>query len=221
MELMLILRVLLRRWWLVLIPTVVVAALVAPELLRSRGGGGYTVTVRYSAAQVLQAVPVTRDGDYQDIWLASELTINALTDWVRSGSFINEIAARLKDIDPSKIAVAADNKRSLGQLTLSYPDEAGLKAITAAALDILKTRSQNYFPQLGGQPAQVTILDVPTVVPAPPPITNRLAPVVKVLLGLLAGIGLAFLWEYLDPTLRRREQVEALGLPVVSSLPRE
>jgi len=39
-------------------------------------------------------------------------------------------------------------------------------------------------------------------------------------LGLLAGIGLAFLAEYLDPTLRQREQVEALGLPIIASIPR-
>jgi capsular polysaccharide biosynthesis protein len=221
MELMLILRVLLRRWWLVLIPTVVVAALVAPELLRSSGGGGFTVTVRYSASQMLQAVPVTRDGDYQDIWLASELTVNALTDWVRSGTFLDEIVARVSNIDKSKIAVAADNKRSVGQLTLSYPDKDSLYAIIDVAQSVLTTRAQDYFPQLNGQPALVRFLDVPVVVAAPPPITNRLAPVVKMLLGLLAGIGLAFLWEYLDPTLRRREQVEALGLPVVSSLPRE
>jgi capsular polysaccharide biosynthesis protein len=226
MELMLIARVLVRRWWLVLIPVAIVAVIVVPEFLRNRGvsSGGYTVTIRYSAAQVLEAIP-DRKGDYQDVWLASELTVNALTDWVRTTTFIDEIQRETTKqnvtINPAALAVAADNKRSLGQLTLSYPDQAALQAISHAAIAVLRTRTQDYFPQLGGQAARVTLLDTPQVVAAPPPITNRLAPLIRLGIGLLAGLGLAFLFEYLDPTIRRREQIEALGLPVVASLPRE
>lgn len=225
MELMLVVRVLLRRWWIVLIPAAIAAAVVIPDFLQNRGAasGGYSVTVRYSAAQVLEAIP-GRDGDFQDVWLASELAVNAMTDWIRTSSFIeeiqNETSSQNMDINPAALGVAADNKRSVGQITLSYPDETQLQAIITAALDVLKTRAQNYFPQLGGQPAQVTILDVPQIVAAPPPIVNRFAPFIRLGIGLLFGIGLAFLAEYLDPFVRRREQVEALGLSVVGTLPK-
>jgi capsular polysaccharide biosynthesis protein len=179
--------------------------------------------VRYSAAQVLDAIP-GRVGDFQDVWLASELAVNAMTDWVRTSSFIeeihNETARQNVQINPSALAISADNKRSIGELTLSYPDETQLKVIVTAALDILKTRAQDYFPQLGGQPAQVTILDVPQIVSAPPPIVNRFAPFIRLGLGFLAGVGLAFLAEYLDPFVRRREQIEALGVNVLGTLPR-
>lgn len=226
MELLLVLRVLLRRWWLVLIPVLIAAAFVVPDFLNNRAAasGGYAATFRYSAAQVLDAIP-NRDGDYQDVWLASELTVNAMTDWVRTSSFVDEVQRLTRErgveINPAALGVAADNKRSVGQITLSYPDAAGLDAILTAAQEVLKTRAQDYFPQLGQQPAQVTILDIPQVVPAPPPVANRLAPFIRIGLGLLAGIGLAFLAEYLDPNLRRREQVESLGLPVIASIPRE
>ncbi|MEO8607414.1 MAG: hypothetical protein ABI690_06010 [Chloroflexota bacterium] len=226
MELMLVLRVLLRRWWLALIPVIIVAAITIPDFLRERGtaAGGFTTTIRYSASQVLEAIP-GRDGDFQDVWLASELAVNAMTDWVRTSSFVNEIvresATKNVEVNPDALSIAADNKRSIGQLTISYPDDAALQTIVNAAIDVLKTRAQNYFPQLGGQPAQVTVLDVPVINAAPPPITNRLAPVFKLIVGVLAGVGLAFLAEYLDPTLRRREQVEALGLPVIATLPRD
>jgi len=226
MELMLIFRVLLRRWWLVVIPVAIVAAITIPDFLSNRGGevGGFTTTIRYSAAQVLEAIP-GRDGDFQDVWLASELAVNALTDWVRTSSFVSEIVREAGEdgveVNPAALSIAADNKRSVGQLTMSYPDSAVLQTIIDAALDVLKTRAQDYFPQLGGQPAQVTILDVPTITAAPPPLTNRLAPLIRLGIGLLAGIGLAFLAEYLDPTVRRRDQVEALGLPVIATLPRE
>ncbi len=226
MELMLILRVLMRRWWLVLIPVAIVAVVVIPDFLNNRGtaGGGFSTTIRYSAAQVLEAIP-GRDGDFQDVWLASELAVNALTDWVRTTTFVDEIvkqaATQNVEVNPAALAIAADNKRSVGQLTISYPDSAGLQTIINAALDVLKTRAQDYFPQLGGQPAQVTVLDVPVINAAPPPLTNRFAPLIRLAVGLFAGVGLAFLAEYLDPTVRRREQVEALGLPVIATLPRD
>jgi capsular polysaccharide biosynthesis protein len=225
MELMLILRVLRRRWWLVLVPLVVVVVIVIPDLLRNRAAasGGYTTFISYTAAQVLD-VP-GRDGDYQDIWLASQLTVNALTDWVRTGSFAEEVARNLAaqgiEINPTTLGIAADNDFSIGQLFLSWPDEAQLKLIAAAAIDVLGTRTQAYFPQLGDHPAQVRVLNEPLIAAAPPPIVDRFAPLLKLGLGLVAGVGLAFLAEYLDPTVRGREQVEALGLPVIASIPRE
>lgn len=222
MELILFFRVLLRRWWLVLLPVVVVSALVVPQWLRERAAerGGYSVTLRYTASQSASNL-MPRDGDYQDVWLASELAVNALTDWVRSGSFKDEIGQQVAGFNPAGLGVAADNKRSVGQLTLGYTDQSALEQITQAAMDVLKNHAQNYFPQLGGQPAQVTFLDAPVLVAAPPPIANRFAPFIRIGLGLLAGMALAFLWEYLDPFVYRREQLEAMNLPVLAAIPKK
>lgn len=222
MELILFFRVLLRRWWLVLIPVVIVAVVVVPQWLRERSSasGGFSVTVRYTAAQTAANV-TPRDGDYQDVWLASELAVNALTDWVRTSSFKDEIAKGMADLSVAALGVAADNKRSVGQLIMSYPDEKGLTAITQVAMGVMKTQAQNYFPQLGGQSAQVTFLDAPVIVASPPPIANRFAPLIRLALGLLGGIGLALLWDYLDPFVYRREQVESIGVPVLASIPKK
>lgn len=149
------------------LPVIVVGALVVPDLLRNpNAGGGFAVTLRYSASQVFEAIP-GRDGDFQDVWLASELTVNALTDWVRTSSFIDEVskaaASKGVTLNAGALGVAADNKRSVGQLAMSYPNGDDLTVIVAAAVEVLQTRAQAYFPQLGGREAQVTILDVPTV----------------------------------------------------------
>lgn len=226
MELMQVVRVLLRRWWIALGPVIIVAIIVIPQWLRDRGAqGGFTVTVRYSAAQIASNV-TPRDGDYQDVWLASEYTVNALTDWVRSSSFRAEIAKELetRSIDPAEVGrldIAADNKRSVGGLYLSHPDQAVLEQITQAALTVLKNTTQNYFPQLGGQPAAVTILDTPIIVAAPPALADRFSVLFRLGIGLFTGVLLAFLAEYVDPYLYRREQLEMLGLKVVGSIPRE
>ncbi len=124
-------------------------------------------------------------------------------------------------LSAAAISIAADNKRSVGQITLSYPDQATLATILEAAIEVLKTRAQDYFPQLGGQPARITILDVPQINATAAPIANRFAPLIRLGLAFLMGAGLAFLAEYLDPWIRRREQVEMLGLNVIDTLPRD
>lgn len=223
MEIRLIARILLRYWWLILIPTAIASLVVLPGLLdQSAAAGGYTLVVRYSAAQQPDAQP-PRDGDFQDIWLASELTVNALTAWVQTDSFRQEIGEILADdtMNLATLGIAADNQRSVGQLFLSHPDADQLTDMADAAIEVLKTRNRDYFPQVGSAPAAVTLLDTPLVIPAPPPLTNRFAPVIRIGLGLLAGLGLAFLAHYFDPTLRYREEVEALGLSVIGTLPRD
>jgi len=219
LELLLILRILRRWWWLIVIPVAITVVLALPSL-RSAPNGGFSQTITYSALQALDAIPRT-DGDYQDIWLSSELTVNAFTDWVRGSSFKAEIAQLAPDMNVDALGLAADNAHSVGQIYLSYPDADGLQTLTDAALTVLSTRSQDYFAQLGGQPAHVTILGETPVTPAPPPITDRFGAIFRVGLGLIAGIGLVFLAHYLDPVLRRREDVEALGLPVVGMIPRK
>lgn len=225
MELLIVLRVLRRRWWLILLPVLAAAALTVPALLRpaAPASGGFSTEIRYSAMQRMDAIP-RQEGDYQDIWRSAELTIDAFTDWVRAARFREEVAARAAElgttVEAGAIRVAADNAISLGQIFLSYPDADALAVIQQAAIDVLRTRSADYFAQLGGVPADVTILEQGAIVPAPPPLTDRFAPIIRLALGLAAGIGLAFLVEYLDQTVRRREEVERVGLPVIASIPR-
>lgn len=223
MELMQFIHLLLRRWYCVVLPVLVAGVLVAPELLtRPTGGGGYSAVIRYTAAQVLDAIP-NRDGDYQDVWLASELTVNAFTDWVLGSRFQEMIRENLtaQGIEISGFSVSAENEKSAGKITLSGGDEAELTAITNAAVAVLQSASSEVFPQLGGVAAQVELLDTPTVSAVPAPIASRLTPVIKVILAAVAGVVLALAIEFADPYLRRRAQLESAGIGVLSNIPRE
>lgn len=226
MELILLIRVLRRRWWLVLLPVVITTALVLPSLLRSGFpvASGYTTMFRYSAGQPPQEGVTYEDKSYFP-WLAAELTVDALTAWVQTSSYAEEIARKTAEqgveIDPTQLRVAADNIQAVGQVFLTWPDEAQLQVIAQAATDVLQTRAQAYFPQLDATQVQVTILDTPRISPLSVSILDRLVPFVRIGLALLAGIGLAVLAHYLDPTLRSRDEVEALGLRVIAAIPRD
>ncbi len=221
MELKLFWLMLRRRWWLILIPVVVVAVITLPDLFNRdvTVSGGFNTTIRYSAAQEFN-LP-NRDGDYQDVWLASELTVNAFTDWVRSSSFLSEIALDVgESIDLNQLGIAADNARSVGVIFLSYPSEDGLQQIAETAINVLVNRNQVYFPQLGGEPAQITLLDEPLITLAPPPIVNRLEPFIRIGIALIAGLMLAFLVEYIDKTIYNRDDLESQGFQVIATIPK-
>lgn len=222
MELTTLLRALFRRWWLVAAPVALSAILVMINLLGESSDrvAGFNTQLRYSAAQEL--ILPQRDGDYQDIWVASEFTVNAFTDWVHSGSFRHEIVEELADpsINVAALGIAADNARSVGVIYLAHDNAESLQKIANAIMAVLSNRNQTYFPQLGGQPAQVTILDQPVVTPAPPPLTNRLAPFLRIGIGLFIGLVLACLAEYFDLRVHHRDDLQKLGLQVLGAIPR-
>ena len=147
--------------------------------------------------------------------------MRAFSNWVKDTRFLDEVVTHAPDVDLTNFSIAADYDHSIGQIYLSDPSVDDLDALSRAVITVLSTRSQDYFAQLGGKPAAITILGETPITAAPPPLTDRLVPLIRIGLGLIAGIGLAFLAHYLDPVLRRREEVEALGMPVIGSIPRQ
>ena len=222
MELILVMRVLLRRWWLVLIPVIVAAIFAVPELLANETtvSSGYRTQFSYSAAQNSSNFDV-RDGDYQDVWLASEFVVNAFTDWLQSSSFKEELVSETGNADLlNGLNIVADNNRSIGVVDMSHPDEASLSTLREASITILQTRNQAYFPHLGDRPAQVTIINQALVTPAPAPLTDRFEPLLQLGVAFFAGLVLVGVVEYFDRTIRYRDEVEAEGLVVLASIPK-
>lgn len=216
-------RILLRRWWLIALPLVLAAVIAVPEFIRtsSSGQSGYNARISYSAAQILNLPE--RDGDYADVWVASQYTVDALTDWVRSSSFRHEIQSQLADQDTplDSLQIAADNVRSIGVIYFSHSNSEALQSIVDAAMLVLTTRSQQYFPQLGGDSAQVTILDQATITAAPAPLTNRLSPLIQLGIAVLIGLALALFAEYIDQTIYHQDDLRRLGIPLLGSVPRD
>lgn len=228
MELKNLFAVLIRRWWLIALPSLIALALSLPSLPQViRPRALYRVTIRFTAAQP----PQPNSGETFEersyiAWLGSEYAVINLAAWLRTESFAREVAGFLGaegreiSVESVRAAIASDSVRSILTLYLTDSDAERLRAIAHAAVRTLTERSNAYFPQLSGQPAQVVPLDSVEVVPLPLPFTERLAPLLRVLIGVLGGVGLAFLADYLDPTVRTRRELETLGLPILAEIPR-
>jgi capsular polysaccharide biosynthesis protein len=225
MELRTYWQVLRRRWPLVLIPALIVLAI---GLLTYRAPvPGYSAGVRFIVGQ-----PPTPSTDLEDEeryynWLTSEYIVNGLTDWVRGGAFATavsqDLAQRGVQVPAAAIqgGLAADNARSMLTISVVGNSTPTVAEIMDSVIAVLTTQNAEALPQLGGETALLTQLDQPVVNQVPTGIRDQLELPVRLLLALAAGVGLALLVEYLDPTIRARDEVQELGLGVLAEIPRK
>lgn len=229
-----------RWWWLIAIPTVITTLFALPSVPSVVSPPEtYGATIRFSAAappdaeNALAAAndALARSGTYEDTsyvpWLASEYLVVNIPAWVTSSSFATEVSLQLaeNDVDISaddlRPAFNADGVRSILTVYYGWDDEAELEAITAASIVVLQTKTPEYFPQLATEPAIIVPLDADIeVVRTAPPITARLRPFITIVIGSIAGVGLAVLAAYTDNTIHERRDLEQLALPVLGDVPK-
>lgn len=216
-------HILKRRWLLVLLPLLIVAIFSAITW-RPPPPAGFNVGVNFLVAQEPGQIAPNVDEERYYNWLTSEYIVNGLTDWAVSGKFKTAVSQKLaeqgQDIPPYSFNVAADNVRSKLQLSISAGDAETLAQIMDAAVVVMTEENASALPQLGGDTAVLVLLDEPVVTPLPQSFRSQLDIPLRLALALFAGIGLALLAEYLDPTLRSREEVEQTGLPVLGEIPK-
>lgn len=231
MELIALWHVFKRRWWLMALPAVVALLVTLPALQNVVSPDiSYLVQMRLTAAAPPDAEIEGVTTPYEDTvyvpLLASEYVVVNMPHWITSDSFADEVRAVLDERsiaipDDLNGAFIADGFRSILTLYVVWDDPNEVQQIADAAITVLQTRNQTYFPQFAAAPVEVVPLDEIEVSELAPAITTRLAPLIRIFVGLAAGVGLAILAEYLDHSVRSRAEVEALGLRVLAEIPPE
>jgi capsular polysaccharide biosynthesis protein len=228
MELRAYWEIIRRRWWLPLLLALLVAGISAVQL---RPWVAAPPTYSASMRLLVGVLPATDapaalyDPRYY-AWLTSEYLVDDFTEVVRSALFARNVSARLADraigVPPGLIQGSAATGRQHRIISLNFawhnPDE--LTAIAEAAADELRENAAAYFQVLGTEGAGVTLLDGPAVNQVGPSLRSRLEWPLRVGLGLLVGLGLIFLLDYLDTSLRNRHEVERLGIRVIGEIPK-
>ncbi len=218
-------QIIKRRWPLVIVPAVIVLGL--GLLTYSRPAPLYNAGIRFIVGQEPTGSADQSDEERLANWKASEYIVNTLADWVRSGQFADLVSEELAEqgfaVPPQAIVAGttSDSTRSMMVLSMTYTDAAVLELAMNAAASILIEQNDLGLPQLGGEPAQLVQLDQPIVNEIPPGITKQLDLPLRIALALGAGIGLAFLVDYLDPTVRNRTELERIGLSVIAEIPKK
>ncbi|MGD2145982.1 MAG: hypothetical protein PVH41_04755 [Anaerolineae bacterium] len=223
MELRTYAKILLRRWWLVMAPVIVVVVYVVATM--APPATSYQVVMRYAAGSMPAGTSLDYDRYYP--WLTSEYIANGLADIAETGVFAQAVADRLGDsgVDTTagavRSAIVTDNAQSILVVYITWPDPQQLLALAEAVTEELTQDGSDYFPQLAGLEPAIRLLDPPTPAPLPASLRVQLmGPAIRIAVALFAGLGLAFLWHYLDPTVRELEELEEMGWEVLASIPR-
>lgn len=224
-----------QRYWVVIgiLPLLVgaislVLALREPQYYRATARAMVTQTV-YVQAQT-GAFP---DFNLNYSWASSEYILDDVPQLVQSRVFAEDVsalaAAEGYSIDPALVMATLNAETLHRTMTLSArtADPALAVALVRGAVTALQANGLKYWDRaLPDDPdpgLKVAVLDMPTSAAPTRSMRQLLFDVgLRVMLALVAGIGLAFLLHYLDDRLRDAYQVEEwLDVQVIGVIPRD
>lgn len=189
------------------------------------------VAAPYQASVILavQPQPEPKTGSYYSYdsyyaYVASEYLNDDLIDVVQSNAFLQAVRDRLKNFPggPPTGSIEGQKAHRVVTLTVSSPTAAGALALAKGVADELtspqaKTR---FFDAISReQNPSVRVINPPQIVAGPAGRSAILNLAARSLIGLVAGVGLAFLLEYLDDSVRDGEVAALAGLPVIGEIP--
>ena len=221
MELRTLLKILKRYWYLIVIPPLLVGVF---SLITYRAPApGYTSTLRFSVGYAPEQQTMSLYDRNYPAWLTSEYIAGGLSDWAKTGDFAQAVANEAgNNISAGEVAgsLVSDHLRSIVVLYLNHGDADKLTAIGNATIKVFQQRNNLVFPQ-NGAGATVTALDGVVAAPTAPSLRARLDIPIRLALGLVFGLALAFIAYYLDPRVRDRADVEAIGLNIIAEIPKK
>lgn len=226
MELRDYVRVIWRYLWLIVLLGVIVG--VGSFLFRAQPAPQYSASVRFTiGVNAPAAKDVTGYDPILTSYQASEYIRDDFVEIIQSDVFAEDVNAVLKKMGVSGITVSKGNigaaiekQRRLMSMSVTWHDAAQAQQIADAAVKNLSENNAKYFAQLGATGASIAVIDKAVVVPVGKSLREQLDIPIRVLIALLAGIALAFIFDYLDTSVRDARDAEQLGLRVIGEIPK-
>ena len=211
-----------RRWpiWVGL----TVLALIFSTIYSLLGPNAYDSSLRVAVGtEPLPTAVGYYDPNYY-AWLSSEYLADDLSELLKSEAFAQDVSSFVGyRVDARAIADVTRTKKThrLIDVTISAPTAEQAQALGQAFEQAVNARLPAYFPQLRVQNAHVAVVNHPAVSRAlsPPLLLGSIA--LRTAVGLVLGLALAFLVDYLDASVRDRAEAEQLlGMPLLAEIPR-
>jgi capsular exopolysaccharide synthesis family protein len=211
MQLVDYLMVIARRKWVILV-TVLFTAVFAGIWISQ-------IAPTYTARCALRVVtPPTGSADYVEYNMEhSRIVIGTYVEIANSSALLNELGRYVSPLPVVKAEAVTNTE--LMQISAESDDPALAQFAANKMAELVIAQSQ---ASVTGAAGQVTVYVVdPAVIPQVPSSTNRWALFALALfVGVLGGLGLAFLFDNLDTRLYLIGQIEALtGLSVIGNIP--
>lgn len=221
-------RIVRRRWWLPLLLALLVGVFtwVSQRPWQPRPPV-YTASMRFNVGVRPERIPGVYTYDRYYTMLTSEYLVDDLAEIVRSQVFADAVTNRLASqgmaVAPGVIGASTQPGKLHRILTLnvSWGNEAELRTIANAVAAALTEGSAAFFGQFSADEADIRLIDPPQISLVGRPAREQLDLPLRILLGLVLGLGLVFIWDYLDDAVREASEVESMGIPILAIIPRD
>ena len=223
-------RIIRRRWWLPVACGLV--ALIAATAVGVRGAAAFKTDMRIAVSTIPTPDPnatLYYDPTYYSN-LDSEYLADDMSEFMTSRAFGSEVSRELStakqyDVDINTVVNATRTKKThrFIDVTITTSTFEDGDAIANSISRILndKARLAQYLQALTAYDTQMTVVTPPVTHRANSPLGLVSEIALRTLIGVIVGIGLAFLLDYLDPTVRSRDEAaELLDLPILGEIPR-
>jgi capsular polysaccharide biosynthesis protein len=220
-----------RRWWLPAAITLV--ALAASTAIGLRGAAAYKTDMRVAVSTIPVPDP-TADRYYDPAYYAnldSEYLADDMSEFLTSRAFADEVRRELAtssnpvdiDIDTITNVTRAKKTHRFIDITITTPTFEMGDQISGSISRILSDPNHvgQYLAALTAYQTQMKVVTPPVTHRANTPLGLVSEIGLRTLIGLLVGVGLAFLLDYIDASVRTREEAETLlQAPVLGEIPR-
>jgi capsular polysaccharide biosynthesis protein len=207
-----------RRGWLV---AVLLAIVLLVSLVTYRSPAPvYQATMRFAVGiEGAEPVSAVSGEGRSDVWLASEYLADDLSEVLKGGDFAARISEQIGVQIPAGTIFASREHRIM-TVSVTWGNSDEVQAIAEAVAAAVEDGGAGYFPQLAGVQARAVLVDGPGIGLVSRSLKDKLDLPIRLFVALIAGVALAFLWDYLDDTVRDRAEVEVLGVAVLGEIPR-
>lgn len=226
MELRTYWQILRRRWWIwTLLPILVLALTV---LTRQPSPPAHTASMAFTVG----LRPEAKTGAYYSYdhyytWLAAEYFVDDLAEVIRRSEFANAVTEELasQGIQATGLGISAATQTGklhrILTVSVTWSDAEQIGPIAQAIITVLQDRSEKFFGFLQAEDAVVQLIDGPHLGVAGRSLRERLDLPLRLIIALLAGVAIAFLWHYLEPFVRSRADLESVGIEVLAEIPKK
>ena len=215
-----------RRWWL----PVALAAIVALAWLITQKPWQPRPPVYVTSLSFSVGIRPEQAGDGEEnyyVALASEYLIDDLAEVVRGSEFAAAVSERLAaqglnlPAGPIQGSTQTGELHRILQVSITWGNAEELAAIAEAVIATLQEESARFMPRLFAQNAAAYLIHRGGIGEVGPGLRERLDLPLRLVLALLAGAALCFLWNTLDTSVRDGAELEEMGFDVLGEIPQE
>jgi capsular polysaccharide biosynthesis protein len=209
--------IVLRRWWVIV--ALVILAAISAVAFRPQVQQSYQAGLKLAFTHENEKTSQSFFSSEYYNYLSAEYLLDDLISTIESPAFVADVQAHTKN-NPAG-SISAKKAHRVLELTITSGTKEDAIGMGETVASLLADPNSRYLTSLTKEKTIVSVIQPATITGVPGESRKMTDLGLRVVLALLAGIGLAFLLDYLDDSIRGIGDIEtATGLRVIAEIPK-